>query len=179
MTYTVAPSLQNIFPALQALIMQVTGLPLDRVLQGLPNRVALPTAGPGFVIMQPIYQARLRTNIDSWQEVSNPFPASISSEQGTELRVQIDCYGSASGDWAAMLSTLLRDEIGCNALAPYCQPLYVDDAKMAPLVDSEAQYEPRWTLDAVLQYNPVTTTPQDFMSTAEVTLINVDETYPP
>jgi hypothetical protein len=175
----VSPSiLGNVFPALQAFVAQVTGLDPSVVIQGIQNRSAIPVASPGFVVMTAVYQRRLRTNVDTWDTTST-HPATISAEQGTELRVQLDCYGAASGDWAAMLSTMLRDEVGCLALAPYSQPLFVEDAKMAPLVDSESQYEQRWTLDAILQYNPVTTVPQQFMGEAAVTLVNVDEAYPP
>jgi hypothetical protein len=169
----VSPSQDNVFSLLQPFVANVTGLDPSLVLKGIQNRDSLPPADPGFVIATAVYQRRLRTNVDTW-DTTNPAPNAMQLEQGTELRVQLDCYGAASGDWAAMLSTVLRDEVGCLALAPYSQPLYVDDAKMAPLVDSEAQYEQRWTLDAVLQYNPVTTAPQQFM-----TAVNVDEAYPP
>lgn len=175
----VSPSIfGNVFPSLQAFVAKVTGLDPSLVIQGIQNRASMPEADPGFVVMTAIYQKRLRTNVDTWDTLSSA-PTTITAEQGTELRVQLDCYGAASGDWAAMLSTMLRDEVGCLALAPYSQPLFVEDAKMAPLVDSENQYEQRWTLDAILQYNPVTTVPQDFMSEAAVTLVNVDEAYPP
>lgn len=174
----VAPTQQQVYAVLQPFIIKVTGLDPSLVIQGLPNRTAMPAADPGFVVMQAVFTRRLRTNVDTWDQ-TNPEPASTSQEQGTGIDVQLDCYGASSGDWAVMLSTLLRDEIGCLALAPYCQPLYVDDARLAPLTDSEDQYEQRWTLTARLQYNPVTTTAQDFMSTAEVTSVNVDEAYPP
>jgi hypothetical protein len=50
---------------------------------------------------------------------------------------------------------------------------------LAPLEDDELQYEQRWTIEAFLQYNPVVTVPMQFADTASVTLINVDEAYPP
>lgn len=99
--------------------------------------------------------------------------------------MQLDLYGAASGDWAVMLETLLRDETGCIALAgsdptnPICQPLYTSDAVEAPLEDTEDQYEQRWTIEGVLQYNPVTSVPMQFADTLTVTLTNVDEAYPP
>lgn len=175
---TVSPVLQDVFVLLQPFIADVTGLNPSLVIQGLPNRTAMPAASPGFVVMTPIRQQRLRTNVDTWDEV-NPAPTTISHEQGTELRIQLDCYGASSGDWAAMLSTLLRDDVGCAALAPACQPLYSEDARLAPLVDDEAQYEQRWIVEAVLQYNPATVTPLQFANAATVGLINVDEAYPP
>jgi hypothetical protein len=112
-------------------------------------------------------------------------PTAIDLEQGTEIRLQLDLYGRASGDWGVMLQTLLRSEPGCVILAgadyanPICQPLYASDAHAAPLDDSEDQYEDRWTIEAILQYNPVTSVPQQFADTLELTVINVDEAYPP
>ncbi len=175
MSDTITPSLQDAYTALVAFIVSVTGLPESNVIQGLPNRAAMPL--PGFVTVQAIHTRRLRTNLGTWDE-TNPNPTVSSLEQGLELTVQIDCYGPASGDWANMLSTLLRDEAGCTALAPNCQPLYADEARMVPLVDGEGQYEERWSLDARIQMNPVTTIAQQFASAAHVTLIDVEERYP-
>jgi hypothetical protein len=50
---------------------------------------------------------------------------------------------------------------------------------MVPLVTGEEQYLERWTVRAVLQYNPVTTVLQDYAGSATVNVINVDERYPP
>ena len=174
----VSPPQLDVYIAVQAFVMTVTGLGMPLVIQGLPNRAAMPPAAPGFVSMQLTRAKRLRTNEDTW-DYSAVAPTEIAVEQGTELRLQLDLYGAASGDWAVMLQTLLRDEAGCVALAPSCQPLYSSDATLAPLEDDEQQYEQRWTIEAILQYNPVTSVPMQFADTAEVTVINVDEAYPP
>jgi hypothetical protein len=174
--YSVTPTLQgNVYPALLALITSVTGLPASNVVQGRPNRASMPM--PGFVSVQALFDRRLRTNVDTWDE-TDPSPTTQTLEQGLELTVQIDCFGPQSHDWANMLSTILRDEVGCNALAPSCQPLYADEARMIALVDGEEQYEERWALDAKLQMNPITTVPQQYADVLELTLINVPEKFP-
>ena len=86
----------------------------------------------------------------------------MTAEQGQQVDVQIDCYGPASSEWSDILTTLLRDNVGCLALAPACQPLYADDPIRAPLTNAEIQYEDRWIVTARLQYNPVVTTAQDY-----------------
>lgn len=172
---TVSPGQQDVYAALVAFIISVTGLPASNVVQGLSNRVANPL--PGFVLFQALHTRRLRTNIDSWANVT-PAPTTQTIEQGLELSVQIDCYGPSSGDWANMLSTLLRDEYGCKALAPSCQPLYADDARMMPTVFGEDQFEERWSLDCRLQMNPVTTIPQQYAAVLDLTMINVPEKFP-
>lgn len=185
-----SPLLSDVYGVLQPFLMAVTGLAQDLVIQGLPNRTAMPPASPGFISMQATITRRLRTNVDTGSWIGEVNPNSVSSEQGTLLRVQLDCYGAASGDWAAQISTMFRDDYGCVALAgvdgsgnplvpPICQPLYIDDGKLAALVDTEDQYEQRWVLEAMIQYNPITTAPLQFANTAKVTVINVDEAYPP
>jgi len=184
MTLVVAPTLQDVYAPIVSFIRGVTGLDANHVVQGLPNRAAMPT--PGFVSFQAIHRARLRTNLDLWDETTNP-PMSAGIEEGVELRLQIDCYGPSSCDWANMLSATLRDEYGCTQLAtlaaamtpPFTlQPLYADDAAMVPLVDGEEQYEERWMVDARFQINPVTTTPQEYADVLNLLLINVEERYP-
>lgn len=175
--YAVTPQFADVYAALQPFIATVTGLSSILVIQGLPNRSAMPPAAPGFISMELTVSGRLRTNIDSY-DVTNPDPISIAIEQGTKLRLQLDCYGAAAADWAVILSTLLRDDVGCVALAPTAQPLYTDEPMLAPLDDSEAQYEQRWILQAYLQYNPVVTAPMQFADQLNPTLINVDASYP-
>ena len=178
MSYSVSITLQQLYEAMQPLVMNVTGLGQAVVIQGLPNRAAMPPASPGYVSMTVTRTKRLRYNIDTW-DITNPAPATLQLEQGTEVRMQLDCYGASAGDWATMLSTVLKDPVGVGQLLPACAPLYAEDPILAPLDDSEEQYEQRWIVGAILQYNPVVSVPQDFMSSATVELVNVDEAYPP
>lgn len=147
------------------------------VLQAWPNRTAMPPPAPGFAVMSCNLQKALRTPVETWDR-DNPDPNALTIEQGTRVRVQVDFYGAESGSWAIILTTVMRNEYACKALTPMA-PLYCDDAKQAPLVDAEAQYESRWIVDANLQYNPVVTAPMQFADQLAATLINVDERYPP
>lgn len=166
----------DLFTDLRAFLLTITGLAPELIVRGIPNRVSMPATGP-FIIMTPLFMKRLRTNIDLW-DYTNPDPDVTTSEMGTQLTVQLDVYGPASGDMAALITTLLRDEVACNALTT-CQPLYAEDAKMVPLVDGEQQYEERWTVGAVLQYNPTVAVPMQFADALTIDLTNVDEAYPP
>ena len=100
------------------------------------------------------------------------------SEQDTQIDIQIDAYGPNAADWAAMISTLFRDEYGVQMLAPYCAPLYIDSGMQAPLIDAESQYEQRIVMTGTMQYNPVTVTGQQFAGALGVTAVNVPTTYP-
>jgi len=178
MTVAVAPSQDLVY---QSLVTFLTGaLPAGvPVIRGLPNRAAMPQPVPGFVTMQLIGFNRLRWNIDTW-DTTNSAPTTETAEQGMEVRAQLDFYGASSADWAATAGTLLRDPYGVAALAPNVAPLYADDARMIQLVDSEQQYEERWSLDAHLQFNPVVTVSQTFANQpATIATINVNEAYSP
>ena len=162
---TVAPTLSNVYAALGAFIVGQLGLTAGQVIQGYPNRVAMPTpAGSGFVVMTAMAKKRLRTNIDNFAGTSQaaPAPGPVTAEQGQQVDIQLDVYGPAASEWSDILTTLLRDNVGCVALAPTCQPLYADDPIRAPLTNAEMQYEDRWIVTARLQYNPVTTTAQTY-----------------
>lgn len=165
-----------VYAALGNFIVAQLGLDAAHVVQGYPNRVAMPV-GP-FVNMTAISMKRLRTNVDTIPDGS--FPTEVSAEQGTQIDVQIDCYGPAAGDWATILTTLLRDNVACVALAPNCQPLYADDPIRSPLVNAEEQYEDRWIVTARIQYNPATVTIQQYADTlGPVGIIDVEVSYPP
>lgn len=174
MSASIDLTLANLYTALGAFLVSI--LPTGtEVVQGLGNRVPAPP-GP-YVAMTAILQPRLATNVVTYDE-SDPNPTALAHQQSTRVDVQLDCYGPDAGAWAVMVSTLLRDEYACLALAPNCQPLYADDPRQMPFETGEAQYLSRWTLTAALQYNPVTTTAQDFADTLSVTLVDVDVEYP-
>lgn len=174
---TVVNTLTDVYTALGTFIVAQLGLAAGQVIQGFPNRTAMPVGS--FVAMSGMVKKRLRTNVDNFAGTSQPAPAlgPVTAEQGQQITVQIDCYGPASSDWSDILSTLLRDNVGCLALAPKCQPLYADDPIRAPLTNAELQYEDRWIIQCLIQYNPVTTTAQDYATVlGPVDIIDVTPT---
>ena len=104
-----------------------------------------------------------------------------------EVTIQLDFHSPdfLAGDFAQTVSIALRDEFGTSFFsalaAPFnnVSPLYADDPIRGPLTNAEAQYEDRWIVSAVLQYNPVTTTALGFSTTLDIVPINVDEEFPP
>jgi hypothetical protein len=146
------------------------------ILQGPLNRVPQPKES--HILFTYLFEQRLRTNQSAYTLPVGPAPAigARDVEQGTEVHLQFDFY-AADGDlqtvakWANAVSTLWRDEYGTAALAPDAAPLYIDSAQGAPLSLGEKQYVGRWISTAVMQYNPVTTVPQEFADEAEVTLV--------
>ena len=176
MTQSVTPTTDTWMAKVRTFLLSIVPAGTE-VLRAPINRAAFPKLP--CVIMTPLFQARLRTNLHT---DIDPYPTSggsTSTEMGTEQHVQIDFYGPNAGDWCAAAAMLWRDEYGCNMLNPEASPLYTMDARMVPLVTGEDQYLERYSMTAVLQWNPVTSTPQEFAAAANVTLIDVDVAYPP
>lgn len=175
MTFVVTPVQDDIYTAVKAMIVAAIPIADDHVIKGNQNRVAMPT-GP-FIMMNTVSMKRLRTNVDTW-DTNDPDPSNTTREQGLQLELQLDFYGPNSADWANIFTTLFRDEYGCTALAPNCQPLYADDAARGPLVTGEDQYLDRWIVRAQIQYNPVVVTPDQFAEIVSIDVFNVDVEYP-
>lgn len=180
MTLTVTPGFTEIYPKLADFIAGIlpTVPSAPPVIQMPDNRASMPLPVPGFVGMTARVQRRLATNFEAWDQ-SGPVPTVIAKTQPIAVAIQLDFYGAAASDWAVMFSTVFRDDYGCEQLAPLMAPLYCDDPRFAPLVTGEEEYESRWIVTAYVQYNPVTSTPQQFADALEATLINVDVEYPP
>ncbi len=156
------------------LLVVPTTSPLWEVIQGLDNRVGQPAGN--HVVMTALFQRRLRTN----QVTDDGVDQEAAYEMGVEVTMQLDVYGDKTvPSVAAAISTMWRSDLACDALAPACQPLECDQGRQVPCVTGEDQYLLRWTLTATLQYNPVTTAPQQSATALEVGLINVDVSYPP
>jgi hypothetical protein len=173
MTATVAPVQNTAFTSLRALILTLITC---EVVQGINSGSPMPLGG--FITMTELFRVRLSTNGHDYADPT-PTTGTINAAQAFESTVQIDCYGANSADWAAILTTMLRDEYACNQLAPTMQPLSADDPKMVPLIDGEMMYEQRWTITALFQINATVTTPMQFADHLNVGLISVDATYPP
>jgi len=181
MTLTVTPNFDALMVKLGDFIASILPSapdPVPPVIQLQANRTSMPPPVPGFVGMTPRVQARIATNFESW-DADDPLVDSVQLEQSVRVAVQCDFYGAASANWAVMFSTVMRSEYGCRQLAPIAAPLYNDDPRQAPLANGEEEYEQRWIVTAYVQYNPVTSTPEQFATVLEASLINVDVSYPP
>lgn len=154
------------------------------VVQGLGNRVP-PPASP-FVTMTLVGMERLATNEDAYTDPYQPgdslpvLPGERAVRAAMQVRLQLDFFGPDAAVMAVRAETFWRDELGCDLLAPECQPLHADTARMVPWVPASEQYVERWMVEAQLQWSPVSTLDQQFAGTLEVDpIIEVDTEYPP
>ena len=161
----------QVFVGLKAFLTLVTGI---EVSQGQLNRVPEPGNAPNanFIIMTALRRVRLATNYR--ETVPADQPSSILVQQSTRVDIQLDVYGPMSTNYGQAITTLFRDEFGCDFLSPYgLQPLYCDDGRQMPLVNGEYQYEARWMILASLQANPAVSTPAQFADTVTANIVEV------
>jgi hypothetical protein len=172
MSYVNSPTLSVLFTGLSAWIQSTLGLAQAFVVQELQNLAAMPN-GP-FACMTHKTQKRLGEMVSTF----SPSLGQETYQQDLDFTIQLDLYGPASGDWAAVVIALWRSEMTVNFLAAYgLTPLWADDPIEMSLVDGEEQFEERWIVMLHLNYQPSVTAAQDSMSAAKVAIINV-ETLP-
>lgn len=134
------------------------------VVRGYVNKVSKPKTND-YVLITPMSMTRLATNRHEWQGEKSLETIT----QPVRRRVQIDCFGSMAAVWAKILSTLLRDYVGCDFLKPYgIAPLFVEDPQEMASDTGEEQYVPRFMLGAMLQQNDLVGTALDFFKAINV-----------
>lgn len=165
---------------LQAFLMDITGLTIDNVLDGQQNLTPMPLGN--FIIMTPMRQVGLSTNRVRYADNGVYGEGVQQNIRSTQWPCQIDCYGDGAADNAAIIGTLIRSEYACewfrqngNTLIP----LYCSDPHQTTMINGEQQYESRWTMDFIGQYNPNVSTRQDFFDSITVGVIAADLKYPP
>lgn len=119
-------------------------------------------------------------------------PQSVSSEimacgsknmlQPTEVRVQLDIHGPASGDNTAIVTTAFRDDYAVQSFIASgfdVAPLYADDGHQMSFINENQQVEERWVVDCVMQCNPIVGVPQQFFAAATIGLKPIDQFFKP
>jgi hypothetical protein len=157
----------DIRTALRAFLVSNCGVPAASCVRGFGNRAPMPKGS--FVTMSLMLDARTATNISDEQgdldqngAVAEFSETTIMPSQGS---MQLDFYGEDAWAWANKAAMYLRDGIGCAFLDPYgVQPLYCNDPKNLTGVSGEAQYLPRWMLEAVLAFNQSDTRTVDYFT---------------
>lgn len=105
--------------------------------------------------------------------------------QETEIVMQVDVHApdlNLGGNLASTVATLFRDAYAVDVIGginPLIAPLFASDPRQMPFVNGEQQVEVKWTLDLHMQANQtVSGIPQAFFDAVDLTLIDVEATYP-
>jgi len=146
------------------------------IVRGQQNRVASPTGH--HVYINPLRGVGLA--LPSVEYDDAPGAGTMSLRRPTEWTAQLDFYGESAQNLALAVAIAWRSSYACDALRPHsAQPLFCTEPRQLPFISGESQYIERWTFDAVLQFNPKISLPQQFADRLHVGLVEVDTTYPP
>ena len=169
----------ELIEALQSFFIEITGIPPENALAGQQNRNEMPLGD--FIIMTPMRQVGLSTNRVTYDDNGVYGEGKQLNQRSTQWPCQIDCYGPNAADNAAIIGALIRTDYACEWFrenGPVLTPLYCSDPHQTTMINGEQQYESRWTLDFIGQFNPSVTTPQFFMDNVQVELSAGDLKYP-
>jgi len=109
-------------------------------------------------------------------------------QQNMDFQIQLDVHGPLSGDNSFTIATIFRDDRGVQLFDAACAainipvllaPLYVEDPRQLPFINDQQQYETRYVVVFHIQVNQSLQLPQQFMAEVEVTLYEIDGSYPP
>lgn len=139
-----------------------------QIIRAQQNRTPMPP--DSFVKLTEILQVDLETPI-----VSGVANAQTSILGPKRIDIQVDFYGSNSGDLCAAVKTVYRTSYAVAQFPAGIAPLYCTDGRQMPLITGEQQYDSRWTLTASLQYNPAVYIP---VLSATVLGLNIVEDLP-
>ncbi len=167
----------EVFTALKAFIQNVLpALGNGDVRQGQQNDVPMPL-GPNFILLVPSERAGLATTVRDYIPPVLPVPTLGTREttRSTRFGCFVNFYGPDSADYAQVFNQLFYDLYGCDFFRPYdVQPLWCDDGRQMPLIDSEKQYVQRWMVRAFMQINPTVSTSQEFADTVDISIVEAD-----
>lgn len=151
------------------------------VVRGQQNRVAMPAVP--FVLLTTIgAPSRIGTNAESTEAVVvddeiTGFNALV--EADFEYSVQVDFYSPNAEAWAMSAELLWRSKLAWYSLPEGIKPLYSEGRQQLPLVPGDSnQWEQRWTLTLVLDYQPTWTQTTQAATSASVVPEPIDVFYP-
>lgn len=134
-----------------------------------------------FVTMTPMFITGLSTNRVSYYD-PGAGKGSEQTQRSNQWRCQLDFYGNSAQDMAAIVGTMIRSEYATEWFRQNnmpVTPLYAGEPHQTTMINAEQQYENRWTLDFIAQFNAVIATPLDFMDSIQVGIVAADLKFPP
>lgn len=100
------------------------------------------------------------------------FPAETATIVGSKrIDIQLDLFGVNAAEICAAVKSAFRSQYAYSVMPANIKPLYTDDGINSQMVTGENQYETRWTLMVVMQYNPIVTVPQQSAVALETDLV--------
>nr|WP_174506079.1 hypothetical protein [Acinetobacter sp. Marseille-Q1620] len=125
------------------------------VVQGQQNGSPLPKDG---IVMMILFEKDIGTVVDFYEENEDVTYV----QGGRQATLQLDFYGDQAQSRASKVALLWKNQYSTSRLR-HCQPLYGKEPQNMNFINEQSNYETRWMLELVLQYNPETSFEQTFL----------------
>lgn len=154
----------DIYKEVRAYLLGLFLCPPDAVIygyqeQGLPQNA---------VVMTILFEHSLDVSVNYY----DPLLDITTVQQSVEVTMQLDFYGDEAGARARKLSNLWKNHYTSAAFTK-CQPLYSKDPQRMPIVNEQSNYEDRWSVDVLLQYNPEFEHDQTYLGMPDYTIVRI------
>ncbi|MFP1767260.1 LIC_12616 family protein [Lonsdalea quercina] len=144
--------------------------------QAQANRV--PMDKDEFCILTPLRFKRLSTGKEAKKDTGSSTTSSMGFTEVRQADIQVDIYGDGAGDRAIALETLFRTGYAYDAIKtvdPRVAPLYSTEALQTTMIDSENQWQARYTLTVSLQVHITVDVHQDYFDAVNLTIEQADK----
>lgn len=155
----------DIYEEVRAYLLGLFLCPPETVIKGYQNGSPLPQNA---VVMTILFEHSLDVSANYY----DPLLDITTVQQSVEVTMQLDFYGGDAGSRARKLSNLWKNHYTANALTK-CQPLYSKDPQRMPIVNEQSNYEDRWSVDVLLQYNPEFEHDQSYLGMPDYTIVRI------
>lgn len=179
MSATISITQDDLTAALRGFLMTLVDVDPADIFVSQGNDESMPIGD--FITMTPMFITGLSTNRVAYSDSGTGIGSEL-TQRSNQWRCQLDFYGNSAQEMAAIVGTMIRSEYSANWFRQNnmpVTPLYAGEPHQTTMINAEQQYESRWTLDFIAQFNAVVTTPLYFFDEIEVTAIAADLKYPP
>lgn len=178
MSATINITQDDLTTALRGFLMTLIDVDPEDIFVSQGNGESMPIGD--FITMTPMFITGLSTNRVAYND-PGVGAGSEMTQRSNQWRCQLDFYGNTAAEMAAIVGTMIRSEYAANWFKQNnmpVTPLYAGEPHQTTMINAEQQYESRWTLDFIAQFNAVITTPMEFMDSIQVGIVAADLKYP-
>jgi hypothetical protein len=145
-----------------------SGTAVIQQLSGTPGGTGTYTVGPSQMAPDGLYEAGQLQTIGQYESV---------------VQLGFHSADNTSADMAQVVAQMIRDPYGVafiNGQNAAVTPLFASPPRQVPYMNAEDQFEFRWIVECILQANiTITGLPEQFVTSAALTLVDVDAVNPP
>ncbi|PTQ70295.1 hypothetical protein [Pseudomonas sp. GV071] len=176
MTVTIDLTEADLMTALRGFLLPIVNCPV------VPAEDNQPLPSGTFVTMTSLSIEALASNKSRFADTGSATTSRLDYLCSSQWTVQLDFYGVPANSLAMRVAGLVGSDYAADWFAAgtlAMTPLYASQLRNTTRINSEQQYQPRWTFNFVAQFNPVITTAMDYADQLHIEVAEVAIKFPP